>query len=132
MNRSTRKHGRLYRWIGWALMCRGTPWMCAAALVLMLMMVAGSSIAQGLEYYAPPEQRRPVWQWHADRAVLGIFALLVLMMLVSWICWIPRRRARRRIESGLCNACGYSLVGLAAGTSCPECGQVRADEDGGV
>ena len=32
-------------------------------------------------------------------------------------------RARRRVSAGCCAGCGYSLIGLAKGVACPECGK---------
>ena len=39
----------------------------------------------------------------------------------GWLLW-SGRRARRRAMAGVCHKCGYDLAGLAATTSCPECG----------
>jgi hypothetical protein len=40
--------------------------------------------------------------------------------LAVWL--LARRRRWRRGKRGLCRRCGYNLVGLAAGSVCPECG----------
>ena len=49
---------------------------------------------------------------------LWLPALLTLAVTIP--AWRLDALARRR--SGLCNKCGSSLVGLPAGSTCPECG----------
>jgi len=41
---------------------------------------------------------------------------------VAGVGWVKRAIRRRR---GRCAACGYSLVGIAEGVVCPECGSAR-------
>jgi hypothetical protein len=53
----------------------------------------------------------PLWR---PFLVLGLGSLLGMRVL--------RMRARRRLSSGLCSYCGYSLTGNTSGV-CPECGK---------
>jgi hypothetical protein len=38
--------------------------------------------------------------------------------------WLTSDLQERRVEAGLCHACGYSLKGIKS-LQCPECGAVR-------
>ena len=48
-----------------------------------------------------------------------------LVLVLAWIAWRLRSRAAFR-GAGLCVNCGYSLVGLSADATCPECGHLGA------
>ncbi len=58
----------------------------------------------------------PEWVGLAgDTAVWGTPWLGMFVLVARW-------KRSRRVERGLCPACGYSLAGLPAGSACPECG----------
>lgn len=63
---------------------------------------------------------------------LGVAGGLIEVVVPYWIvmgcglltCGVSWRVSRRRRVAGCCRACGYSLRGLSATGSCPECGNV--------
>ncbi|MFT3684020.1 MAG: hypothetical protein QM783_03665 [Phycisphaerales bacterium] len=65
-------------------------------------------------------------QVHTDYSREWTFALWPWPVVLGGTgAWLVRSGvvARRRVATGSCRACGYSLVGLERGTSCPECGK---------
>jgi hypothetical protein len=84
---------------------------------------------------------RTFWPQRANRT--GILARLDLPVLIFWrglladlVAWtglaglavwgIPAARRAWRRRLGRCAGCGYALLGIPSGSSCPECGQVRS------
>ena len=74
--------------------------------------------------------RAPEWRVQYERSP-ALTSVLVVVLLpaaftlsASLIAWRLDVVARRR--SGVCIKCGYSLVGLPAGSTCPECGRPGA------
>jgi len=62
--------------------------------------------------------------WHTTatswRLALPLWPAVILLI---WLTWRNLSSAAYR-GTGLCPACGYSLVGLAVDSACPECGTV--------
>ncbi|MGH7132578.1 MAG: hypothetical protein ACREJO_11590 [Phycisphaerales bacterium] len=54
--------------------------------------------------------------------LMPIWVPAMAVATVGLACAWYWRRVRRLRVTGKCPACGYSLVGLAAGAVCPECG----------
>lgn len=70
------------------------------------------------EWFASPDDafnayqtRFPVWVFLLATGGLGAYLLCRGV------------RERRRMRTGFCASCGYSLSGLEAGVACPECGR---------
>lgn len=74
------------------------------------------------------------WQWGQLNGIsVGTFATFsegysiwpvspLLAGMAATILFSLHRDRRRRQRMNLCFHCGYSLVGIRTGTSCPECG----------
>ncbi|VAX42787.1 hypothetical protein MNBD_PLANCTO03-960, partial [hydrothermal vent metagenome] len=82
------------------------------------LVIAGEPSARVRDFHALP--LLPIWP-----RVLGniaFWSLIWWLVPTALIAWRRRRRSRR----GLCQGCGYDLVGIAVGedkqTTCPECG----------
>lgn len=63
--------------------------------------------------------------------MVGTFDSSFGVILPLWMVFVPALAATsilwwrdRRRRPGSCAACAYDLAGLAAGASCPECGEV--------
>jgi len=76
------------------------------------------------------EQTAVAFSWDfwpiSDRQSTGRFIPVwfptALVLIPTALAWWLDRRASRRSRIGLCPACSYDRLGLAAGAVCPECG----------
>ena len=62
----------------------------------------------------------------ADFRMTYLYPLCVIGVLTAAAWAVQRLRPFGRTKHGVCRACGYSLAGLAAGATCPECGKAPA------
>lgn len=84
----------------------------------------------------PRAERREWWMDTGQFMYAGDFSIRMRHLVWAWIAvgtiacalWMHRAffalRNRRRIDAGVCAACGYDRAGLASKANCPECGAV--------
>lgn len=70
----------------------------------------------------------PIWlpSWHASGPPVPLMSITVPLWIptlaAAALGLVAHRRVRRLDRIGRCYRCGYDRAGLAAGSTCPECG----------